>query len=149
MLHRIAFVILVALLLAACAGPAATAGGVDTSTLTVTDGSTEVTYTADDLQALETSQADFMEVQYEGVPLATLLRDAGFDPQSLTAVKATALDGFSANYDPDQVNASDTLVSYARVDGPLAEDEGPFRMVLPNAEGKMNPRQVIEIRVIP
>ena len=43
----------------------------------------------------------------------------------------------------------DTLVAYARVDGPLAEDEGAFRMVLPDQEGKMNPRQLVEIIAIP
>jgi hypothetical protein len=64
-------------------------------------------------------------------------------------VKATAVDGFSANYEPALFNKEDTLVAYARADGPLAEDEGPFRMVLPDQEGKLNPRQLVEIRAIP
>jgi hypothetical protein len=119
------------------------------SILTVTDGTDEKTYTVEDLERLETSQADFLEVSYAGVKLSTLLRDAGFDPESASAVKATAEDGFTANYEPELVNRDDTLVAYARVDGPLAEDDGYFRMVLPDQEGKLNPRHLVEIRVYP
>ena len=93
-------------------------------------------------------QAAFREVTYSGVPLSLLLADAGFDPSTLKAVKATAADGFSVNYDPELVNRPDTLVAYGRVDGPLGEDEGTFRMVLPDQEGKLNPRDLVELTVI-
>jgi hypothetical protein len=48
-----------------------------------------------------------------------------------------------------RIHREDTLVAYARVDGPLGEDEGSFRMVLPDQEGKMNPRELVEIIAIP
>ena len=149
-MKRTMFIILLCavLLLAACAPRAETAGDGDT-VLIVTDGSTQVSYTAEDLKSLGAAQASFREVAYLGVPLTGLLLDAGFDPQALRAVKVKAVDGYTVNYDPDFFLLPDTLVSYARVDGPLAEDEGPFRMVLPAAEGKMNARQIIEIEVIP
>lgn len=123
----------------------APAGGI----LTVTDGEVEKSYTVEDLENMEASQADFREVSYVGVVLSTLLHDAGFEPYGLSAVKATAEDGFTANYSPELVNKLDTLVAYARVGGPLAEDEGDFRMVLPDQEGKLNPRQLVELRVYP
>ncbi len=86
---------------------------------------------------------------YVGVTLTALLADAGIDSALLTAVKAVAVDGFTANYDSSLYANADTIVAYARVDGPLADDEGPFRMVLPNEDGKMNARQLVEIIAIP
>ena len=115
--------------------------------LLVTDGTTEKSYGVEDLEAMEASQAEFQEVAYVGVKLSTLLQDAGFNPESVRAVKATADDGFTANYDPDLVNREDTLVAYARVDGPLSEEDGHFRMLLPDQEGKLNPRRLVELRV--
>ena len=81
--------------------------------------------------------------------MTVLLKNADIDPTALTAVKAVAVDGFTANYDASLYAREDTLVAYARVDGPLADDAGPFRMVLPDQEGKMNPRQLVEIVAIP
>jgi DMSO/TMAO reductase YedYZ molybdopterin-dependent catalytic subunit len=117
--------------------------------LIVTDGSSERSYDVEDLKALGAEQATFQEVTYTGVPLRLLLEDAGFDSAGLSAVKATATDGFSANYDPELIYKPDTLVAYARADGPLADDEGTFRMVLPDQEGKLNPRDLVELRVYP
>lgn len=139
-----------ALLIAACAG----SGGDSSSTqgnaaLLITGNDTQTRYTVKDLQSMETAQASFLEVAYNGVPLATVLREAGFDPQAVKAVKVIAADGFSANYDPELVNKADTLVAFARAEGPLVEDEGLLRMVLPDQEGKLNVRQVVEIQVIP
>ncbi|MGD2155918.1 MAG: molybdopterin-dependent oxidoreductase [Anaerolineales bacterium] len=116
--------------------------------LKVTDGTKEKIYTISDLEKLEASQATFRDVTYTGVRLSTLLQNAGVDFNSIKAVKAIAVDGFSANYDQALFNKEDTMVAYARADGPLTEDELPFRMVLPGEEGKMNPRQLVEIQVI-
>jgi len=107
------------------------------------------TYTADNLKALGESQADFKGVTYVGVPLTVLLQDAGIDPTVVTIVKAVASDGFTANYESALFSREDTLVAYAHADGPLGEDEGTFRMVLPDQEGKMNPRDLVEIIAIP
>jgi hypothetical protein len=117
--------------------------------LKVSDGNVEKTYTAADLKVLGQVQATANGVTYVGVTLTTLLADAGIDTNALTAVKAVAIDGFTANYDSSLYGREDTIVAYARVDGPLAEDEAPFRMVLPNEDGKMNPRQLTEIIAIP
>ena len=115
--------------------------------LTVTDGTSEQSYSVDDLQSLGAEEAVFQEVTYVGVPLQALLIDAGFDSASASAVKATAADGFTANYEPELANRPDTLVAYARADGPLADEEGTFRMVLPGQAGRLNPRDLIELQV--
>ena len=119
------------------------------NTLIVTDGTSQTSYDIEALKALGAEQVTFLDVTYTGVPLRLLLEEAGFDPTSLSAVKAVAVDGFSANYDPDLITRPDTLVAYGRVDGPLADDDGTFRMVLPNQEGKLNPRDIVELRVYP
>jgi DMSO/TMAO reductase YedYZ molybdopterin-dependent catalytic subunit len=134
--------LLIALALTACAPKAEESAA---PVLKVADK----TYTADNLKALGESQADFKGVTYVGVPLTVLLKDAGIDPTAVTIVKAVASDGFTANYESVLFSREDTLVAYARADGPLGEDEGTFRMVLPDQEGKMNPRDLVEIIAIP
>lgn len=146
-MKRMLYIILfLALMLSACAQNEPASPG---ETLTVSGGAIEKSYTAETLRELGEAQAVFRDVIYLGVPLFILLQDAGFDPSAIKAVKAVAADGFSANYEAALFTKEDTLVSFARADGPLVEDEGPFRMVLPDQEGKLNPRQIAEIVVIP
>ena len=140
------FGLIVALTLSACTPKAQKPAA---NVLKVSNGTVEKIYTAVDLQALGKVQAAFKGVTYVGVTLTALLTDAGIDFTSLTAVKAVASDGFTANYDSSLYAREDTIVAYSRVDGPLGGDEGTFRMVLPAEEGKMNPRQLIEIIAIP
>ncbi len=137
---------ILALTLTACASQSQESAG---PVLKVSDGNVEKTYTVDDLKSLGESQADFKGVTYVGVSLTVLLADAGIDAAALTAVKAVASDGFTANYESTLYSREDTLVAYATVDGPLSEEDGFFRMVLPNEEGKLNPRQLVEIIAIP
>jgi len=136
------------LFLAACATDNAAPSSGE-PVLVVSGGEVSVSYTAADLEALGPVEATFRDVTYLGVPLTVLLEDAGFDPTALRAVKVIALDGYTVNYEPDFFLLPDTLVSYARIDAPLSEDELPFRMVLPAAEGKMNVRQISEVQAIP
>ncbi|MCL4268136.1 MAG: molybdopterin-dependent oxidoreductase [Anaerolineales bacterium] len=137
---------ILALTLTACASQSQESAG---PVLKVSDGNVEKTYTVDDLKSLGESQADFKGVTYVGVSLTVLLADAGIDAAALTAIKAVASDGFTANYESTLYSREDTLVAYATVDGPLSEEDGFFRMVLPNEEGKLNPRQLVEIIAIP
>jgi len=134
--------LLIALALTACAPKA---GESAASVLKVADK----TYTADNLKALGESQANFKGVTYVGVPLTVLLKDAGIDPTTVSIVKAMASDGFTANYESVLFSREDTLVAYATANGPLGEEDGSFRMVLPDQEGKMNPRDLVEIIAIP
>ena len=118
------------------------------SGLTISGGAEPIVYSRADLEALPASQAVFNDVEFKGVILTTLLQEAGFDPNSVKAVKAVASDGFTVNYDPSQFMRPDFLVAYARADGELLEDEGDFRLVLPEAEGKLNLRMLVELQII-
>lgn len=138
-------VLLGSLLIAACGSAPVPEEGVPT--LTVTDGVASKTYTTTDLQELRQVQVEDKGVTYLGVPISDLLRNAGYDPATVVIVQAVASDGFTADYDQILIEKSDTILAYALLEGALREDEGPFRMVLPNQAGKLNPRMVIELRV--
>lgn len=144
----IIFVILLAALLTACASAGGDETGTTTPELKVTGGDISQSYTRADLEALGQTESAFKDVNYVGVTVADLLVDAGFDLDTITAVKAVAADGFTVNYEPSQVLAADVIVAYAQADGDLAEEDGSFRMVLPGAEGKLNPRMLVELQVI-
>lgn len=106
------------------------------------------TYTVADLEALSATEATFREVTYKGVAVTTLLEDAGYSLDDMSALKAIAVDGYSANYEPAQIQKDDVIVAYALADGPLTDDDGAFRMVLPEEEGNMNVRMLAELEVI-
>lgn len=139
----ICFVIVLSLLLSSCAA-AAPAGSQTAQELKV--GSK--TYSVDLLKALPATQASFKGVAYVGVKMTDLLADAGFDPQAVQAVKAVAADGFTVNYEPALFQREDTIVAYQTADGALSAEDGSFRMVLPDQEGKLNPRMLVEIQVV-
>ncbi len=145
MKRYITALLVVILLLSACAKATPSANA---AVLKVSDGTTTKTYTVDALEKLSSSKASFKGVEYVGVSLASLLKDAGFDPAKAKAVKAVASDGFTVNYDPSLFSKADTLVAYAKSDGPLASEDGTFRMVLPDQEGKLNARMLVEIQVV-
>jgi hypothetical protein len=140
------FALVFAVALAACAPKSEASAG---DVLKVSDGTVSKNYTVADLQALGATQASFKGETYVGVTLTALLQDAGIDPANLTAVKAVASDGFSANYDASLYAKEDTIIAYATVDGAMTAEDGIFRMVLPDAEGKLNVRQLVEIVAIP
>lgn len=117
--------------------------------LLVSGGDISRAYTRTDLETLPASQAGFKEVSYVGVTLRALLQDAGFAPDEVSGVTAIASDGYTVPYDPALILAADTIVAYARIDGELAEDEAPFRMVLPGAEGSLNIRMLVALQVSP
>jgi len=137
--------IIIALFLSACAPDNNASDG---TALTVSDGSNEKSYTLADLKALPSTQATFNDVEYMGVVLTDLLKDGGYDTQAVKAVKAVASDGFTVNYEPASFTRADMIVAYAQTDGPLSEDDGSFRIVLPDAEGKLNPRMLVRLEVI-
>jgi DMSO/TMAO reductase YedYZ molybdopterin-dependent catalytic subunit len=116
--------------------------------LVVSFGELERIYTRENLEALGPVEVDNGEAVYVGVPLNALLVDAGIDPAAITQVEVTAIDGFSSTYDADIFTADTTIVAYARIDGPLAANEGNFRMVVPGQAGSMNARLVVRIEAI-
>ncbi len=146
MKNHFVFVLLIGiLLLTACSQATPSDSGPE---LKITDGTTTQTYTVDDLKKLTATKASFKGVEYVGVSLTDLLKDAGFDPAQAKAVKVIAADGFTVNYEPALFTKVDTLVAYAKSDGSLTNEDGVFRMVLPDQEGKLNVRMVVEIQLV-
>jgi hypothetical protein len=142
--------ILATLVLAACA-PAAEQGSGDPEevTLLVTVGESQNSFSAADLQVLPAGEASFKGVAYKGVPVSALLEALSVDPGAIKALKAVAEDGYSVNYDPAQVLKENVLVAYALADGSgLPDDDGSFRMVLPDEEGKLNVRMLAALQII-
>lgn len=119
----------------------------DVSELVVSGGETSESYSRADLEALGAAESEFNGAAYVGVPVEDLVADAGFDPAAVKAVKAVASDGFSVNYDPEQVFADGVVVAYALPDGDMSSEDGTFRMVLPGQEGKLNVRMLTELQV--
>ncbi len=145
MLSRVFVLLIVVATVVSCGGDSSAR---DDESLLVTDGSNERRYSVEDLKALAADQATFEGTTYMGIQLAALLIDAGYDLADISAVKAVANDGFTANYGPDLINKSNTIIAYARADGAVTEDDGAFRMVLPDQEGKLNPRHLVELKVL-
>jgi hypothetical protein len=143
--------LLVAMLLLVTCAPAAEQG-LETSggeVLLVTAGEGQQSFSADDLQALPAVETTFKDVAYKGVTVPALLAEAGINPDEIKALKAIAADGYTVNYDPAQVLKDNVLVAYALADGnPMTADDGNFRMVLPDEEGKLNLRMLTELQVI-
>jgi hypothetical protein len=149
-MKKIVISLIVVALLAACA-PAAeqSAGAPAEAALLVTVGETQKSYSAGDLQALPAAEATFKGVAYKGVTVSALLEAISVDPGSIKALKAVASDGFTVNYDPSQILKDNVLVAYALADGSgLPADDGSFRMVLPDEEGKLNVRMLVELQII-
>lgn len=138
--------LVLALILAGCAEDEKT--DENTNVLTVTSGDTEHTFTQDDLKKLPQTTATFNDVEYVGVQIPALLEAAEIEFDGISAVKAVAADGFTVNYEPSMVAREDVIVAYALPDGPMSEDDGNYRMVLPGEEGKLNPRMVVKITVV-
>lgn len=141
--------VVLSLMVSACGSAAGSVPEEMPEALVVTDGTSDRSYSVADLEKLPASESTFNEVRYKGVSLSALLADAGFDAGTSRAVKAVAADGYSVNYDPALFQRQDVLVAYATADGPLAEDDGVFRMVLPGEEGKLNVRMLAELKVSP
>lgn len=105
-------------------------------------------FEAADLEGMTQVEATFNGVTYVGVPVSELLSAAGYDLSSARAVKAVASDGYSINYEPSQLTPDNVIVAYATLDGALTEEDGNFRMVLPDEEGNQNLRMLTELSVV-
>ena len=139
--------LIIAALATACA-PAAPATEEAVNSLTVSDADNQQTISLEAIQELPQTTANFQDIDYVGVTLPTLLEDAGISLDDVTAIKAVASDGYSVNYEPALYTREDVILAYAQADGPLAEDDGALRMVVPGERGQMNVRMVVEIEVV-
>lgn len=129
--------LLVMTLVSACsAAPAATEEVVETAVLTVG----EKAYTKADLEALGTMSADYTDkdgvtTTYEGVSLSALLDDAGLSGS--TEITMTASDGYEASLTVEEAVACANCI--------VAFDGDMLRTVMPDMSGKLNVKDVIAI----
>lgn len=144
---RIILGVLLLFSLAACAA-SNQSSGTSGNSLQVSGGEINKAYSRSDLEALPSIEATFKDVTFRGVSISDLLKDAGFDPQQVKALKAIASDGYSVNYDASQFLAEGFSVAYATTSGDLTADDGAFRIVYPGAEGKLNLRMLVELQII-
>lgn len=144
---RLILGILLLCTLAACAASNQNSG-TPTNSLLISGGDIKKDYTRADLEALPPVEATFNDVTYRGVLISDLIKDAGFDPQQVKALKAIASDGYSVNYDASQFLAEGFSVAYATTGGELTADDGTFRIVFPGAEGKLNLRMLVELQIV-
>ena len=138
-------VLVLVMVLAACAGKTATGGVPADAALKVTGNVTgEIGWSEKDVRAMNTAQADFTNKDgvtntYTGVPLNDLLNKAGVKSDA-TALVFVADDGFTSEVDLAEVQAcADCIVS--------SRDEGGFTMVMPGFSSKAQVKGVIEIQV--
>jgi hypothetical protein len=149
-MKKIVFTLFIAMILLVACAPAAEqdAASPAEAVLRVTAGESQQAFSVEDLQALPSGGATFKDVAYKGVTVSALLEAVGVDPGGIKAIKAVAADGYSVNYDPAQVLKDNVLVAYAQADGsPLSAEDGNFRMVLPDEEGKLNVRMLTELQI--
>jgi hypothetical protein len=150
-MKKIMLALFIVMLMTACAPAAAqvTQAPEAQVALLVTVGDNQHSFSVEDLQALTPTESSFKDVAYKGVTLSTLLEAAGVSLDGIKAIKAVATDGFSVNYDTTQILKDNVIVAFALADGsPLTADDGNFRMVLPDEEGKLNLRMLAELQVV-
>ena len=150
-MKKIVFTLLVVLLLSACAPAAtvATEAPVAPTALLVTVGENQQSFTLEALQALPVTEASFKGVAYKGVKMSDLLTAAGVSLDGIKAIKGVATDGYTVNYDTAQILKDNVIMAYALADGsPLTADDGTFRLVLPDEEGKLNLRMLAELQIV-
>jgi hypothetical protein len=126
---------------------AASADDTGGTSLIVTDGETHYALSTADLQALAVTEAELDGADYQGATLSAILEAVGVNLAGMTGIKAVASDGYASSYDAETVNRADVIVAYTRDGGPLADNEVPFRMVVPGAENSMQARMVVELQV--
>jgi len=150
-MKKIMITLFIVMLLSACVPAAAQVTQVPEAgaALLVTVGDNQHSFSLEDLQALTTTEASFKDVVYKGVTISTLLEVAGVSLDGIKAIKAVASDGFSVNYDTTQILKDNVIVAFELADGStLSADDGNYRMVLPDEEGKLNIRMLAELQII-
>lgn len=119
---------------------------VDVTTLEVTGAvAQEQTFTTEALRALGTRESDYTDrdgavTTYTGVPIASLLAEAGATADATTLV-FSASDGYQAQVALADLEAcSDCIIGF--------QPQGGFRVVLPEFPGNVQVRDLIAIQVL-
>ena len=103
-----------------------------------------------DLNSLETvpvqggivnGKGEKSDIDTQGVPLADVIENAGFDPNGAAAVKVTADDEFSAELSGDELNEEGKAYL-------VGENDGSMRLVVfGDSNAKRNVRNVVSVDI--
>ena len=96
----------------------------------------------DELAAMPVAQVSDRGHDYTGVLLRDLLTPAELAANA--PLEARGADGYTKTLAPEVLVRDDALVAYAVDDGPLAEGEGPLRLVIPNSQG-LSVKQLVQL----
>lgn len=81
------------------------------------------------------------DINTQGVPLADVIKGAGFDPNGAAAVRVTADDEFSAELSGDELNEEGKAYL-------VGEDDGSMRLVVfGDSNAKRNVRNVVSVDI--
>ncbi len=125
----------------ACGGQG---GGGGETALSVTGSvSTEMSWTMNELESMDTMEVDYTDkdgetTTYTGVLVTTLLEEAGTD-SGATTVTFVASDDYSADAEMGEVQACGNCI--------VGFDDGDLRAVMPEFSGKLQVKQLVEIQV--
>jgi len=96
----------------------------------------------DELAAMPVAQVSDRGHDYTGVLLRDLLTPAELAANA--PLEARGVDGYTKTLAPEVLGRDDALVAYAVDDGPLAEGEGPLRLVIPGSQG-LSVKQLVRL----
>lgn len=155
----IGLLVLVVLSLAGCApaapaeADAAAAGASTAWTLPVVTGSTTTEMTMEELQALPQNEVEFLSKEtgtnnvYTGVLLKELCQAAGADLAAVKSVEVEAEDGFLAIMNPEMALGDGAYLVLQMDGGPLPEEMGRVRVLVPGEATKFQVKMVKQIIV--
>ena len=136
---------LLAALIVSCAPQAAPATAEPAAAevaLTLSGPATQVSWSMEDLQGLETIETDYTNkdgetTTYTGVAFSTLLAEAGID--SFTSLTLVAADEYIADVTAEELaSCPDCIVAF---------DDDSLRSVMPDLSSKLNVKDLVEIRI--
>jgi len=144
-LYVIASLVVLSALIVSCAPketPAEAEPVVAEAALTLSGPATQVSWSLGDLKGLETIETDYTNkdgetTTYTGVAFSTLLAEAGID--SFTSLTLVASDEYTADVTADELAGCPSCI--------VAFDEDSLRSVMPDLSGKVNVKDLVEIRI--
>jgi len=124
------------------AAPATAELAIAEAALTLSGPATQVSWSMEDLHGLETIETDYTNkdgeaTTYTGVAFSTLMAEAGID--SFTSLTLVAADEYTADVTSGELAGCPNCI--------VAFDDDSLRSVMPDLSGKLNVKDLVEIRI--
>lgn len=144
-IFKLAGLTLLAALVVSCA-PQAAPAAVDSvaaeAALTLSGPATGVSWSMEDLQAFPATETEYTNkdgetTTFTGVAFSVLLAEAGIE--SFTSLTLVAADDYTADVTADELTGCANCI--------VAFDNGSLRSVMPDFSGKLQVKDLVEIRI--